>query len=130
MTVFRLFHTHGWSEASKSPTDPVIKTDGARCRYERILRRMEFIEDYAEQHKEYPTNYGEDNFTSDEEPLHVEMGTIPKYRPPVPGDFVLTFNVLVLANSLESELSRYYLAGRSRTGAMYWPISIPKTNRC
>ena len=58
----------------------MIKTDRGKRRYQRVLRRIEFIEDYAEQHKEHPTDYGEDNFTSDEEPLHVGQGNPSKGR--------------------------------------------------
>ena len=60
--------------------------------------------EYASQYEHYPVDYREDNFSSEDEAIRVEAPPILKYRPVVPGDFVLTFNVLTLANSLESQL--------------------------
>ena len=59
--------------------------------------------EYSIRHGEYPDSYGDDDFSSEDEPLRLETPPIPKYRPVVPGDFVLTFNTLVLANKLESQ---------------------------
>ena len=81
----------------------MIKTKHGERRYHRILRRIQLIEEYSAQHQQYPTDYGEDNFTSEEEEIHREKQTLPRYRKPVPGDFVLTFNVLALANNIESQ---------------------------
>ena len=53
-------------------------------------------------HKFYPTDYGEDNFSSEDEPINVNEPPPEKFRAVVPGGFVLTFGILVLANSLES----------------------------
>ena len=68
----------------------MIKTKRGERRYQRILRRIKFIEEYTAEHQQYPTDYGEDNFTSGEEEVNLERQTLPRYRPPVPGDFVLT----------------------------------------
>ena len=48
-------------------------------------------------------DYDEDNFSSEDEQMKVDEPPQCKFRPVVPGDFVLTFNVLVVANSLESQ---------------------------
>ena len=47
IVTFRLYHSFCWSDRDDAPTDPVIKTD------------------YTAQHKQYPIDYGEDNFSSD-----------------------------------------------------------------
>ena len=52
-------------------------------------------------HQVYPTDYGEDNSTSDEEEPDPEKPPRPQYRPPVPGGFVLTLNVLALVTASE-----------------------------
>ena len=47
-------------------------------------------------------DYEEDNFSSEDEPVKVDEPPQCKFRPVVPGDFVLTINIMVVANSLES----------------------------
>ena len=114
--VYRLFHQFSWSERERRPTDPIIDTERGRRRYERILRRIKFTEEYTARYQHCPVDYGRDNFTSDEEEVNVEKPPALKYRPIVPGDFVLTFNVLALANSLESQFPH-----RSE----YWWTQLP-----
>ena len=116
MTVFSLFHSFCWSERDNCPTDPVIKTKRGQKRYARILRRVQFIEEYTAQFQQYPIDYGEDNFTSAEEEIYLNQKTLPRKKPPVPGDFVLTFNVLALANTFESQFPH-----RSE----YWWTQLP-----
>ena len=101
MTVFRFFHVFCWSERENCSTDPVIETKRGERRHQRIMRRIKSAEQYIAAHQQYPTDYGEDNFTSEEEEITLEKPTIPRYRPPGPGDFVLTFSVLALANGFE-----------------------------
>ena len=101
--AFRLFHSVCWSDKDKCPTDPVIKTERGKKKYGRILRRLKSIEEYTAQHKQYPVNYGEDNISSDEDIINESTPPLPRHRPTVPGDFVLTFHVLAVGNSFESK---------------------------
>ena len=103
MEVFRLYHSTSWSDEDNASIDPVIKTTHGTQRYNKIRRRLKFLLEYASQHEEYPVDYGDDNFSSEDEAIRVEVPPVSKVRPVVPGDFVLTFNVLTLANSLESQ---------------------------
>ena len=103
MEVFRLYHSTTWSDEDKSSTDPVLNTKRGAERYKRIRNRLKFCMECSIKHGEYPDSYGDDDFSSEDEPLRVETPPTPKYRPVVPGDFVLTFNTLVLANKLESQ---------------------------
>ena len=55
-------------------------------------------------HNSYPAAFEEElEFSSEDEPIKETEPPLPKHRPVIPGDFVLTFNVIVLANSLESQ---------------------------
>ena len=81
----------------------MIKTKRGTKRYRKIRRRYKILMDHAARHENYPDDYGEDNFSSDDEAIRVEVPPKPKFRPVVPGDFVLTFGILTLANSLESQ---------------------------
>ena len=101
--VFRLYHEMCWTEEDDSTTDPVFWTAHGNERYKKIRRRLKFLDKFQSKHKYYPMDYGEDNFSSEDEPMKVDEPPLCKFRPVVPGDFVLTFNVLVLANSLESQ---------------------------
>ena len=60
---------------------------------------------YAAQHGHYPTEFEEDDgFSSEDEPIVLSTNPVlPKYRPVIPGDFILTFHILALASSLERE---------------------------
>ena len=55
---------------------------------------------YAAQHGHYPTEFEEeDAFSSEDEPLVLTAQAVkPRYRHVVPEDYILTLNVLVLAN--------------------------------
>ena len=116
--IFRLYHSFCWSDKDDAPTDPVVQTNYGAQKYKKIMRRLEFLEDYTAQHKQYPIDYGEDNFSSDDEEFKLEEPPTPKHRPVVPGDFVLTFNVLALANTFESQFPH-----RSE----YWWTQLPGT---
>ena len=100
--VFRLYHKQCWSETEDGTTDPVFWTAHGNERYKKIRRRLRFLDKYVAKHKFYPTDYGEDHFSSEDEQINVNVPPPEKFRPVIPGDFVLTFGVLVLANSLES----------------------------
>ena len=116
METFRLFHSFCWSDKDNCPTNPVIKTKRGDKKYRKIWERLTFIEDYTAQHGQYPIDYGEDNFSSEEEVINVENPPLPRHRPIVPGDFVLTFDVLVLANAFESQFPYQ---------AEYWWTQLP-----
>ena len=106
MEVFRLYHSTTWSDVDNASTDPVLRTKRGARRYKTLRNRIKFLMEYAIQHGPYgdhPTDYGEDQLSSKDEPLMLGTPPIPSFRPVVPGDFVLTFNVLVLANRLESQ---------------------------
>ena len=105
MEVFRLYHQQCWSEEDKEATDPIMGTARGKARYKKIRRRLKYMDKYAAQHMHYPTEFEErDTFSSEDEPLIVTTeAVIPKHRPVVPGDFILTFNILALANSLETQ---------------------------
>ena len=51
--IFRLYHSFCWSDKDNCPTDPVIKTKRGNHKYRKILKRLEFIEDYTTQHGQY-----------------------------------------------------------------------------
>ena len=120
MEVFRLYHQHCWSEQDKEATDPIMGTVRGKARYKKIRRRLRYMDNYVAQHMHYPTEFEErDNFSSDHEPLIVPTEpVIPKYRHVVPGDFILTFHIIALANSLESQFPH-----RSE----YWWTLLPGT---
>ena len=101
--IFRLYHEKCWSDEDDSTTDPVFWTAHGNDRYKKIRRRLKFLDRYVSKYKYYPVDYEEDNFFSEDEPVKVDELPPCKFRPVVPGDFVLIFNVLVLANSLESQ---------------------------
>ena len=102
INVFRLYHEQCWSEVEDGTTDPAFWTAHGNERYKKIRRRLKFLDRYVSKYKYYPMDYGEDNFSSADEPINVNQPPPEKFRAVVPGDFVLTFGVLVLANSLES----------------------------
>ena len=118
--VFRLYHQQCWSEKDKGATDPLMYTERGVARYKKIRRRLKYMDIYAAQHMHYPTEFEEDDtFSSEDEPLVLTTNpVIPKYRAVVPGDFILTFSTLVLANSLEREFPH-----RSE----YWWTVLPGT---
>ena len=105
MEVFRLYHQQCWSEKDKGVIDPIIWTDHWKARYKKIRRRLKYLDKFVAQYKHYPAEFEEeDDFSSEDEPPRVTEGPVlPRHRPVIPGDFVLTFNLLVLANSLESQ---------------------------
>ena len=101
--VFRLYHSTTWSDVDNASTDPVLQTKRGARRYKTLRNRIKFLMEYAIKHGDYPTDYGEDQLSSEDEPLKLDTPPIPSFRPVIPGDFVLTFNVLALANRLESQ---------------------------
>ena len=102
--VFRLYHQQCWSEESQGVTDPIIWTERWKARYKKIRKRLKYLDKFVTTHNTFPTVFEEGlEFSSEDEPVSVVQPPLPKYRAVVPGDFVLTFNVLVLANSLESK---------------------------
>ena len=101
--VFRLYHEQCWSEEQDGTLDPVFWTAHGNERYKKIRRRLKFLDSYVSKYKDYPLDYGEDNFSSDDEPMNVDDPPRQKYQSSHPGDFVLTFGVIVIANSLESQ---------------------------
>ena len=84
------------------------------------MRRLKFAEQHIAAHQQCPTDYGEDNFTSKKEEINLEKPTIPRSRPPVPGDFVLTFSVLALADDWPTVLKSQF-PYRSE----YWWTQLP-----
>ena len=101
--VFRLYHEKCWSEVEDGTTDPVFWTAHGNERYKKIRRRLKFLDRYMSKYKQYPMDYDEDNFSSEDEPMKIDTPPPEKFRAVIPGDFVLTFNVFVLSNSLESQ---------------------------
>ena len=103
MEVFHLYHLTSWSDEDNASRDPVLRTKRGTQRYQKIRRRYKILMDHAARSEEDPNDYGEDNFSSVDEAIRVESPPDLKFRPVVPGDFVLTFGILTLANSLESQ---------------------------
>ena len=102
--VFRLYHEQCWSEESEGVTDPIIWTARWKARYKKIRKRLKYLDKFVAKHNSFPATFEEElEFSSEDEPVKVTEPPLPKHRPVIPGDFVLTFNVLVLANSLESQ---------------------------
>ena len=102
--VFRLYHEQCWSEESEGVTDPIIWTAHWKARYKKIRKRLKYLDQFVAKHNSFPAAFEEElEFSSEDEPVKVTEPPLPKYRPVTPGDFVLTFNVLVLVNSLESQ---------------------------
>ena len=99
---FRFYHEQCWSEVEDGTTVPVFWTAHGNERYKKIRRRLKFLDRYVSKYKYYPMDSGEDNFSSEDEPINVNRPPPEKFRAVVPGDFVLTFGALVLASSLES----------------------------
>ena len=120
MEVFALYHQQCWSEEHKNTTDLLMQTERGSTRYKKIRRRLKYMDVYAAQHRHYPTEFEEDDaFSSEDEPLLVSaQPVLPRYRHVVPGDFILIFNVLVLASSLEREFPHR---------AEYWWTLLPGT---
>ena len=101
--MFRLYHEQCWSEESEGVTDPIIWTARWKARYKKIRKRLKYIDKFVAEHNSFPAIFEEElEFSSEDEPAKVTEPPLPKHRSVIPGDFVLTFNVLVLANSLES----------------------------
>ena len=102
--VFRLYHEQCWSEESEGVTDPIIWTTRWKARYKKIRKRLKFLDRFVAEHNSFPATFEKElEFSSEDEPVKITEPTLPKHRPVIPGDFVLTFNVIVLANSLESQ---------------------------
>ena len=120
MEVFCLYHQQCWSEEHKNTTDPFVQTERGSTRYKKIRRRLRYIDVYVAQHKQCPTEFDEDDgFSSEDEPLVLPSEpVVPKYRHVVPGDFILVFNILILASSLEKEFPHR---------AEYWWTLLPGT---
>ena len=78
MEVFRLYHSTSWSEEDNASTDPVFKTKHGTQRYKKIRRRLKFLMADASQHEQYPVDYGDDNFSSEDEAIRVEVPPVPK----------------------------------------------------
>ena len=118
--VFALYHQQCWSEEHKNTTDLLMQTERGSTRYKKIRRRLKYMDVYAAQHKHYPTEFEEDDaFPSEDEPLVLSAEPVlPKHRHVVPGDFILIFNVLALASSLEGEFPHR---------AEYWWTLLPGT---
>ena len=97
-----------------------MQTDRATTRYKKIRRRLKYMDVYAAQHMHYPTEFEEDDaFSSEDEPLVLSAKPVlPKYRHVVPGDFILIFNIIALASSLEREFPYR---------AEYWWTLLPGT---
>ena len=98
---------HCWSEREKTAVDRVFpqlrSTRQDRHRAERIQKRIRAAERHCSKHGgSVPQDHGDDNSTDEEQPDH-EQPPKRKYRAPVPGDFVLTFNVLLLVTGKESK---------------------------
>ena len=102
------------------PTDLTATTNTRRglFRYKRFTRRIRAEEKHYSSYKTYPISYGADDSTSEEEEPDPERPPQPKYRAPVPGDFVLTFNVLARSIQLKFIFPHW---------AEYWFTVLPGT---
>ena len=104
--IFEYFCETTWSDRRKGVRDPVypllVSTRRDIYRAVRVERRYAIAEEYYNNGQPIPTSFGAEDSTSDEDEPDLEQNPRPaRRRYPVPGDFVLALNVVVLVSGNE-----------------------------